>query len=299
MNRAGLLLLLVFFACSLPALAQDGAPADEGAERITLSVTERVVLGAPFLVRLTSLDPVEEAVFQWQGRQVLPAVSVWNEKHVALAMLGTDIQTNTAGEAELVLVAVVDGERLSFTRTVNVEARQSPEEPEREVPEPNRAELERMNREAREAAQAMFLSSPERRWFLPFDRPVEAAVSGVYGAERSVNGRQTFRRGVDFAAGPGTPVHAAGTGTVVLVADHLMAGKSVYMDHGNGVVSMYFHLLRADVTVGQSLARGEILGMSGSSGRPDGPKLHFAVSVQGRLVDPEPLFNNNAEDFLP
>ncbi|MGE4504466.1 MAG: M23 family metallopeptidase [Desulfovibrionaceae bacterium] len=295
--------LLAAFPC--PALA--AGPEDPEQERITLKVPERVLLGAPFLVRLTSLDTIDEAVFHWRGRQVVPAVSVWNGKHVALAMLGTDVLTDTLlgaaagapGPSPLVLTAVVEGREESFTREVEVLERPLPEEPDRAAPALSPAEAARAEVEAREAAQAMDAASSARRWFLPFDKPVDAPVTGLYGSECSVGGRQTFRRGVDFALEPGTPVRACGSGTVVLAADHLAAGRSVYLDHGNGVVSMYFHLLRADVTVGQSLTRGDVLGLSGATGRPHVPKLHFAVAVQGRLVDPEPLFNNNADDLLP
>lgn len=267
--------------------------------RMTLMAPVAVDLGAPFLIRLTSLDSLEEATVHWLGREVLPAVSVWNEKHIVLAMLGTDVQVTSPGPSELVVVATAGGKRTEFSRAVSVREKIFPEEPDNPSAPLTEQEAQRMQLEAKAAAKTMNTGTPLRRWFLPFDRPVDAEIKGPYGSERFAYGRQTFRRGVDFAAQPGTPVKACGTGKVVLVADHLLAGKSVYIDHGNGVVSMYFHLLRADVIMGQAVSREDILGLSGGSGRGRDEKLHFAVAVQGRLVDPQPLFNNNAEGLLP
>lgn len=291
-----LLLLLTPFAqageTETQTVSKDG--------RLTLVAPAATELGMPFLVRLTSLDPLGEASVNWLGRQVLPAVSVWNDKHIVLAMLGTDVQTTPPEPSELVVVVTTaDGRRSEFSRMVEVREKVYPEEPDKESPPLSAEELARARREARQAAEAIQADSPLRRWFLPFDRPVAAQLAGTYGSERAVGGRQTFRRGADFAAAPGTPVHACGSGRVIMVADHLLAGNSVYLDHGNGVVSMYFHLLRADVALGQDLQRGDVIGLSGASGRGAEAKLHFAVAVQGRLVDPEPLFINNAEGLLP
>ncbi len=288
-------LLMGFFA---PAQAADiETPSADG--RMVLMAPVETDLGMPFLIRLTSLDPLGEVTVYWLGREVLPAVSVWNDKHIILAMLGTDVQTTAPGPCELVVVAKVDSGPRDFTRIINVRDKVYPEEPDRNIARMSAQQSARLEREAKEATRAVGSSTPLRRWFLPFDKPVAAPISGAYGVERGVDGRQTFRRGVNFAVEPGTVVKACGTGTVVLVADHLRAGKSVYLDHGNGVVSMYFHLLRADVTLGQSLARAEVIGLSGSSGGAQTPRLHFAVGVQGRLVDPEPLFDNDAQGLLP
>ena len=107
-----------------------------------------------------------------------------------------------------------------------------------------------------------------------------------------------FRSGLDLKAPMGTPVHAAAAGEVILAADHYYAGRSVYLDHGGGVVSMYFHLSQIGVEDGQFVNRGDLVGLSGSSGRVTGPHLHFGVAVQGRLVDPEPLIHDTVDQLL-
>ncbi len=293
-----LLIACLFLCFAMPAQAAEiETPSADG--RMVLMAPVETNLGMPFLIRLTSLDPLGEVTVYWLGREVLPAVSVWNDKHIILAMLGTDVKTTAPGPCELVVVAKLDKGPQNFTRIITVRNKVYPEEPDRNIVSKSVPQGVRLEREAKEASKAVNSNTPLRCWFLPFDKPVDAPISGSYGVECNVGGRQTFRRGVDFALEPGTKVKACGTGTVVLVADHLQAGKSVYLDHGNGVVSIYFHLLRADVTLGQTLARAEVIGLSGSSGVAQTPKLHFAIAVQGRLVDPEPLFDNNAQGLLP
>ena len=86
--------------------------------------------------------------------------------------------------------------------------------------------------------------------------------------------------------------------SVILVGEHYYAGNSIYIDHGNGVVSMYFHLSKPIVKEGDKVQRGQAIGLSGMSGRATGPHLHFSLSVLGKLVDPEPLFLNDVDKML-
>jgi murein DD-endopeptidase MepM/ murein hydrolase activator NlpD len=81
-------------------------------------------------------------------------------------------------------------------------------------------------------------------------------------------------------------VLAAEDGVAVLVADHFFAGNSVYLDHGGGLITMYFHLGRVDVGPGQHVTRGSVLGVVGATGRATGPHLHFGVRWHGARVDP-------------
>ena len=105
-------------------------------------------------------------------------------------------------------------------------------------------------------------------------------------------------RGLDFRSPKGSPINATAPGQVILVGNHYYAGNSIYIDHGNGVISLYFHLEKSLVKTGDRVIRGETIGLSGVSGRATGPHLHFSVSVQGALVDPEPLFEKTGEQLL-
>lgn len=138
-----------------------------------------------------------------------------------------------------------------------------------------------------------------RMWRLPLVRPVQGKVLSVYGAQRILNGKpKNPHRGLDFRSPMGNPVKCVAAGRVILVGDHYYAGNSVYVDHGNGVVSMYFHLSEPMVKEGDEVKRGQTVGLTGMTGRATGPHLHFSLSVLGELVDPAPLFTANADDML-
>jgi murein DD-endopeptidase MepM/ murein hydrolase activator NlpD len=92
--------------------------------------------------------------------------------------------------------------------------------------------------------------------------------------------------GIDIAASAGTPVRASSNGIVCLTGEHFFAGKSVYIDHGHALFSMYFHLDSITVQDGQSVAQGEIIGRVGSTGRSTGPHLHWGVRLYDTPVDP-------------
>jgi murein DD-endopeptidase MepM/ murein hydrolase activator NlpD len=94
---------------------------------------------------------------------------------------------------------------------------------------------------------------------------------------------------MDIKAPEGKPVWAANNGRVVLVGDFFFAGRAVFVDHGQGVYTMYFHLSQIDVEEGQKVAKGEMLGLVGMTGRATGPHLHWGVRLGGARVDPASL----------
>lgn len=123
---------------------------------------------------------------------------------------------------------------------------------------------------------------------LEFVAPAQGRWSGRFGARRIFNGLpRAPHAGLDFAAPRGAPVVSAAAGTVLAVADYFFNGRTVFVDHGQGLITMYCHLKRIDVVAGQALARGEPLGEVGSSGRASGPHLHWSVILNGAMVDPE------------
>ncbi|HEF3953264.1 TPA: M23 family metallopeptidase, partial [Campylobacter jejuni] len=92
--------------------------------------------------------------------------------------------------------------------------------------------------------------------------------------------------GTDFRAATGTPIYAANSGIVKIAKDRYFAGNSVVIDHGFGIYSQYYHLSKIDVKVGQKIKKGELIGLSGASGRVSGPHLHFGILAGGKQVDP-------------
>lgn len=115
--------------------------------------------------------------------------------------------------------------------------------------------------------------------------PTSAPVSGLFGPRRD-----RFHTGLDFAAGLGAPVAAAADGRVTYAAWHPGGwGYLVTVAHGGGLRTMYAHLSRIDVRVGQRVHGGDVLGAVGASGRSSGPHLHFEARVRGASVDPRPV----------
>jgi murein DD-endopeptidase MepM/ murein hydrolase activator NlpD len=96
--------------------------------------------------------------------------------------------------------------------------------------------------------------------------------------------------GTDFAGATGTPVKAAGRAVVALVAHFYLAGRAVYLDHGGGLVTGYFHLSRVSVAAGDTVAAGAVIGAVGRSGRATGPHLHWIARYGAITVDPMSLF---------
>ncbi|MCL5995739.1 MAG: M23 family metallopeptidase [Chloroflexi bacterium] len=130
--------------------------------------------------------------------------------------------------------------------------------------------------------------SQEKRWVGAFKWPVAGKVVALYGNRRAYNGIDlgTYHAGYDLAARKGTPVKAAAAGQVVVVKLFTVHGLTVVVDHGRGVYTTYSHLSKAGVTKGDMVDVGDVLGNVGSTGRSQGPHLHFEVAVGGAPIDP-------------
>jgi murein DD-endopeptidase MepM/ murein hydrolase activator NlpD len=136
-------------------------------------------------------------------------------------------------------------------------------------------------------------------WHQPFVAPLFSAgfewprpepTGGRFGDQRVLNGKkESVHYGIDIGAPRGAPVHAANDGEVVLARDCYYSGKTVVLWHGAGLFTLYFHMDRIDVRRGRRVARGEKLGVVGSTGRSTGPHLHWSAKVGALYVDPESL----------
>ncbi|HXI20382.1 MAG TPA: M23 family metallopeptidase, partial [Gemmatimonadales bacterium] len=128
-------------------------------------------------------------------------------------------------------------------------------------------------------------------------------ITSPFGTAREFNGTVLSRHlGTDFEGRVGDPVRAANRGRVALVADFYLAGRAVYLIHGDGLVSAYFHLSRALVRPGQIVGRGQLIGEVGRSGRVTGPHLHWVMRYGAVTVDPESvldLLGDHADVAVP
>jgi murein DD-endopeptidase MepM/ murein hydrolase activator NlpD len=123
----------------------------------------------------------------------------------------------------------------------------------------------------------------------PLEWPVTGPISGVYGSQRILNGEpRAPHLGVDIAAPSGTPIKAAAAGTVTLAEPDLyFTGGTVIIDHGYGLSSIYQHMSRLDVTVGDAVQQDDVIGAIGATGRVTGAHLHWGVNWYQTAIDPQ------------
>jgi murein DD-endopeptidase MepM/ murein hydrolase activator NlpD len=147
------------------------------------------------------------------------------------------------------------------------------------------ARIARENARAREIGERAH--DHAAMWTAPFIRPRTSIVTSAFGSGRLFNGRLTTRHlGVDFRGGVGDPIRVANRGVVALVANFFLAGNVVYVDHGGGVVTAYFHMSKPLVSTGDTVSRGQIIGLIGATGRVTGPHLHWAARYGAITVNP-------------
>jgi murein DD-endopeptidase MepM/ murein hydrolase activator NlpD len=123
-----------------------------------------------------------------------------------------------------------------------------------------------------------------------FEKPHPGESAGNFGEKRIYNNiPRSSHSGLDIAAPYGSPVRASNSGRVVLARDLYFSGKTVILDHGLGVFSIYCHFSELRVSRGQYVSKGDVLALAGSTGRSTGPHLHWAVRIRGSRVDPQDL----------
>jgi murein DD-endopeptidase MepM/ murein hydrolase activator NlpD len=148
--------------------------------------------------------------------------------------------------------------------------------------------LARIQRDTALKREAFASEAPLQGWLEGFIMPVEGTVTGRWGNQRILNGEpRDPHYGYDIAAPEGTPVRAPASGAVVLAnPDMHFEGGLVFIDHGQGLITMYLHMSRLDVAVGDSVTQGQVIGAVGARGRATGPHLCWRMRLHGRQLDP-------------
>lgn len=269
-----------------------GQPSLDG---LTLTAPDTVDEGTAFVVRIVSPVPMTAANIKWLGKTI--PLQMDGDRTSASALLGIGMTEKIKGDTFPLIVDVGAGSE--FRRIERSITRKRHDYPEqhlkvaRKYTSLSQEALDRYQREKKLIVAAKDTMTPEPRWTLPLTTPVHGRISSAFGLRRFFNGEaRSPHSGLDIAAPSGTPIKACASGRVVLSDDHYFSGKSVYIDHGQGVVSMYFHLSEIDVKNGQLVRAGEVVGKVGKTGRVTGPHLHFGLSTQGQLVDPTPLLQS-------
>lgn len=152
---------------------------------------------------------------------------------------------------------------------------------------PEKRDMERINREAEQINTALRHWSAEENVVVEFRKPVSGPTSSPYGLRRFFNEQaRKPHSGLDIAAPQGTAIVAPAPGTVLDTGDFFFNGNTVLLDHGQGLVTMYCHMSKINVQPGQTVNTGDHLGEVGMTGRVTGPHLHWGVSLNDARIDP-------------
>ncbi len=232
------------------------------------------------------VQQAKEAPKAWFGDRPVITVSD-GERWLAIVGLPLDQKPGTA-----MLQVQVDGnkDKLAF----KVKDKHYPEQritvknPRHVNPNPD--DLARISRDSQRIGAAKRHYSDTVPTSLRMVPPVYGERSSAFGLRRFFNGEaRNPHSGMDIAAATGTPIKAPADGTVIEAGDFFFNGNTVFIDHGQGLVTMYCHLDRIDIQKGATLKTGDVIGKVGMTGRVTGPHLHWGVILNGNLVDPELL----------
>jgi len=178
-----------------------------------------------------------------------------------------------------------------------VNARQYPEQHltiknKRKV-NPSKSDLKRIRDERGRINAALNHWQPQAEIDTRFSLPLKGRFSSPFGLRRFFNKQaRKPHSGIDIAAPKGAPIRAPAAGRIIERGEFFFNGKSVFIDHGQGLVTMYAHMSRIDVEPRQRVARGEVIGAVGQTGRATGPHLHWGVSLNNARVNPALFFDD-------
>jgi murein DD-endopeptidase MepM/ murein hydrolase activator NlpD len=251
--------------------------------------------GQVLLVKVTGEEQATEVMGKFLSRTV-PFFREFRpgEPVGHLGLLGIDMQ-DEPGTYELA-VEVKQGEqakRLSFNVLVAKEnfAVEHLTLPKEKVDLDEKATA-RWKAEQEQVKQALAEDSRLKLWRSNFLEPVNGKRTGIFGSVRVMNGKpRNPHNGEDIGAPLGTDVAATNDGVVRLTVDHIFSGRGVFVDHGLGFYSMYFHLSEILVKDGDLVKAGQIIGKVGATGRATGPHLHWGVKLNGARVNPYSLLD--------
>ncbi len=273
----------IIFAVLLLAASQNALAREITAKR-----------GDAFLVSAQSAKITGEAWAEF-GERVFP---LRKTEDGAAGIAAVERET-VAGPKELVIYGGSRQKPVKIEElTVRVEDRKFPEQ-RLKVDESkvtlSKEDLERALREKEIISKAIGLRSREEIDLAEWAKPLEGVESSPYGLDRYYNGKKgSFHSGIDIASPSGTPVKAASKGRVALTGDFFYTGNTVFVDHGYGVITAYFHMSAISVKDGEEVMRGQEVGKVGSTGRSTGAHLHWSLYVSGVKADPNSIFDINA-----
>ena len=252
------------------------------------TVPARPIQGSLFRVRVTATTPAP--VFELDGAVAGQRLHFRTDDRVIWESLAA-VPVDSTDSIGVTLVLRSSGPPDTVRTRIAVGAGDYPHETLRVAPamaKPDSAAQRRIEQEiARARAVSQAAHDTPKQWAGPFLRPRPGRITSPFGTAREYNGEVTSRHlGTDFAGAIGAPVYATNDGRVALVARFYLAGNVVYLDHGDGLISAYFHLSRTLVKEGDVVKRGQRIGNVGATGRVTGPHLHWVMRYGSVTVDP-------------
>jgi murein DD-endopeptidase MepM/ murein hydrolase activator NlpD len=240
--------------------------------------------GQAIFVSTAGVPQEEPVIMTWDGKRyaIYPVGAEWRgviplkieerpgAHTVRVKYRATDGSTRTVERAVSVGRAPLRVQRLKMSRST-----------EKLYSHPGRAQ------ELATVRRALRTQTSRQQWDGDFMVPTKGRFSTPFGVKRIRNGRHVgYHRGLDIAAATGTPIRSAAAGRVVLSRSLKMHGKTVVIDHGLGVTSLYIHQSALRCREGQAVRRGDLIGEVGMTGTATGPHLHWSIYVHGSAVSP-------------
>jgi len=254
----------------------------------------QLVNGAPLLFQVKPPAKLESLSGTMLGHQITFSYNASTRTWFALA--GVSIET-APGKYPLALTGERTGSQTSitFTQTLAVARANYPQirvelTVGKKFTEPTPEQQEQAAEGVKIKQEYLNRVTPDREWNGNFKAPAEAPISDVFGSQRIFNGKaQRPHKGLDFRVPTGASVAAMNDGTVLLARFLYFEGGFVVLDHGQGLLTLYMHLSEFKVKEGDRVKRGEVIALSGGTGRATGPHLHVGVRWQGTELDPARL----------
>jgi murein DD-endopeptidase MepM/ murein hydrolase activator NlpD len=285
-KASGQILFTVLFAFA------SGVPARSATAAWSVqSQPVRLVNGSPIFLRITPPLRLQSLTGNWLKHDVFFSGDAKNKVWVGLA--GVSLET-PAGVYTLQLKGTtIAGKEVSFEKQITVHHAVYPSIAvvvAKKFTEPDTQQVKEIGQGKAIKEEAFSKVTAEREWSGDFHAPVAARISDVFGTQRKFNGKVlSTHQGLDFAVPTGAPISALNAGTVILARALYFEGNCVVVDHGQGLLTLYLHLSEFKVKEGDRVESGQVLGLSGGTGRATGPHLHVAVRWQGVYLDPATL----------
>jgi murein DD-endopeptidase MepM/ murein hydrolase activator NlpD len=285
--------ILTLTAATLLSVAPPAHCANKLDDSSLLISPSPLMNGSPYLITLSLPNEALSVTGDWQTHHVLFFSN--SDHRTWFALAGVDVELAPGNYPLTIEANLKNGTHQTLHQQLTIETA-----PYLQVPltvpdkfvEPSPRALKQISADKIVKDKAFATSAAKPQWSGNFLPPLPLAPeSDSFGNQRLFNGKiASVHHGLDYHAKLHTPVAAINSGRVVLARPLYFEGGCIVIDHGLGLMSVYMHLSKIGVTVGRRVRRGQIIALSGASGRATGPHLHLGVRWQGTYVDPAKLF---------